>query len=136
MTASVFQLVQIIIGFVVLSITIRILKHEVKQPRPSTECKNYNPFHGWPSGHTALAAYFATVVSIFAFSVCTNPVREHKQLNCKILATLIFILSIILVVSVAKTRIIQKCHTKNQTKYGAMFGVLIGVLAMNTSISS
>jgi len=120
--------VRIIIGFIVLTFVVRVLKLEVKQKRPTdangkSRCKQYNPNHGWPSGHTALAAYFATVAVIWCLQNCTTRVTA-------ICGVVVIMLCIAVVLAMAKSRVIQGCHTWNQTKYGAMFGTVIGVLTM------
>ena len=115
------MIVKVIIGFLVLSIVIRVLKLEVKQARPKNGkfCPGYTWNHGWPSGHTALTTYFATVAGILCLT------RQQAPRSMCLLATL---LCIVAVIAMAKSRIRDQCHTVNQTKYGAMFGFVIGML--------
>jgi membrane-associated phospholipid phosphatase len=117
--------VQVVIGFIVLSVVIRVLKLEVKQPRPEngTMCPGYTWNHGWPSGHTALIAYFATVTGYWCLTRNSAP-RAVCLFAAGLCAVAVF--------AMAKSRILDKCHTVNQTKYGAMFGFVIGMLTVST----
>ncbi|KAI0657504.1 PAP2-domain-containing protein [Cubamyces menziesii] len=113
-------------GAVLCSITVKILKRCLRQPRPDVTVvvngrRKKKKTYGMPSTHSAVITYFATYISLACAYLPVHPSFPASPMLSRVLPPL---LVVPLAITIAASRIWLGHHTWPQVAVGVTYGLL------------
>ncbi|RPD61635.1 PAP2-domain-containing protein [Lentinus tigrinus ALCF2SS1-7] len=108
-------------GAVLCSVTVKILKRFVRQPRPVIVNGRRKKTYGMPSTHSAVITYFATYISLACLYLPMHPSLPASRV-------LPVFLALPLATTIAVSRIWLGHHTWPQVGAGCVYGLLFAPL--------
>jgi len=118
------QTISYFVGVLGSEITNYLIKHFVKEPRPTTRNLDVGVKYGWPSSHAQFIWFFTTYLICFIYIRC----HDSRSFQYNLWKHLVCVLSICLALTVSYSRVYLQYHTQHQVIWGSIIGLVLSLV--------